>query len=334
MAIKNGVSITLCTFNGKHLLPQTLEHLAKQKLTMPCELILVDNASTDGTKAFADNWWDTHGNDNIAYRSLSQPIPGKSYAQDLAYEHANYECLLICDDDNWLDADYVQRAYDTMQTHPDIGAIGGCSEAVFEKEAPRWFDTYANFYAVGKQSPTSGDITEKEGYLYGAGMMVRKSHWLELKTLGFEHLLSCRKGNALSSGGDTEYCYALRLLGYRIWYDDQLKFKHFMASGRLNLSYLSRLRKAMAYSNFVIHTYRLVLQGKSPSKWKTMQQKLKKQFLKKMYKLGFGNYREKEAAKAYFRDFKLVLFSHQERRQHYQFIRSWVPTEKLQESHF
>ena len=62
-----GVSIVLCTYNGKQRLETTLKHIATQKLTVPCEIIFVDNASTDGTKAFADSWWQTHGNSNITY---------------------------------------------------------------------------------------------------------------------------------------------------------------------------------------------------------------------------------------------------------------------------
>jgi glycosyltransferase involved in cell wall biosynthesis len=328
MTIKKGVSITLCTYNGKKLLVETLEHIVSQKLEIPCELILVDNASTDGTRDFADQWWQVNGHPNIQYRSLEQPIPGKSYAQDLAYEKASYEYILVCDDDNWLDQNYIQLSYELMEANLEIGALGGYSEPVFENRRPEWFDHYKNYYAVGKQSNIDGDITEIEGCLYGAGMVIRKSHWLALRRLGFEHLLSCRKGNELSSGGDTEYCYALQLLGYKIWYDERLSFKHFMTSGRLNFNYLSRLRKAMAYSNFVIHTYRCVSKGVRPSKTHDLKKKLNKKFLSNVFYYFFGNFNQKEVTKAYFRGLKLIIGSHAERMKHYDFIKSWVSNKK------
>ena len=130
--LKKGVSIVLCTYNGKNRLAKTLGHLAAQKLDVPCEIIFVDNASTDGTKAFADTWWATHGTSKITYLSFEQPIPGKSYAQDLGYEKANYNYLLVCDDDNWLCDTYVQNAFDIMESDPTIGALGGWCDAAFE----------------------------------------------------------------------------------------------------------------------------------------------------------------------------------------------------------
>ena len=150
-----------------------------------------------------------------------------------------------------------------MNSNSEIGALGGWCEAVFEESKPKWFDTYARFFAVSKQGVQSGDITNKKGCLYGAGMVMRKSHWLELKQRGFKHVLTCRKGTSLSSGGDTEYSYVLRLLGYKLWFDERLYFMHFMTNGRLHLDYVSRLRKAMTYSNFVLWPYLDCIEGKS-----------------------------------------------------------------------
>ena len=68
-----GISIILCTYNGKSRLEPTLRHLALQRHNIPCELIVVDNASVDGTKEFADTWWHKNGTKNILYRSVRQP---------------------------------------------------------------------------------------------------------------------------------------------------------------------------------------------------------------------------------------------------------------------
>src|SRR5690606_25368384 len=110
---------------------------------------------------------------------------------------------------------------------------------------------------------------------YGAGMVLRKSHNTELKALGFKQLLNDRKGQSLSSGGDTEYCYALRLLGYKMWYDERLYFQHYMTDGRLSLDYVSRLRKAMAHSNFMLWPYLDVLRGHTRTKKDFLKEALK-----------------------------------------------------------
>ena len=326
--MNKGISIIICTYNGKALLVETLCHLRAQQLDVPCEIILVDNASTDGTKTSADTWWQEHGVGNIDYRSFVQPKPGKQYAQELGYEKATYEYLLVCDDDNWLCNTYVQNAFNIMESNQSIGALGGWCEAEFEAEKPEWFDQYAKFFAVSKQGAKSGDITNKKGCLYGAGMVLRKSHWLNLNRLGFEPLLTCRKGNTLSSGGDTEYCYALRLLGYKIWYDERLYFKHYMTKGRMSLDYVSRLRKAMTESNFVVSVYTDELSNKTVNQ-RTFYQRFLKEVRYKLKansrKIFFGNFEEKQLAKIYFRNLKYMLFSFKTYSNNRTSIYKWLP---------
>lgn len=325
--MKNGISIIICTYNGKDRLSDTLLHIANQQLNIPCEVIFVDNASNDGTRNFADEWWKNNGNPKINYSSFQQPIPGKSYAQDLGYEKAHYEYLLVCDDDNWLCEKYVQTAFNIMESHEEIGALGGWCEAEFEGEKPNWFDQYAKYFAVSKQGSANGDITDKKGCLYGAGMVIRKSHWLQLKELGFEHLLSCRKGNSLSSGGDTEYSYALRLLDYKIWYDERLYFKHFMTKGRMNLNYLSNLRKAMTYSNSILWSYLDILKPSERSYKQIFAKGLKgvfKEWAKFIKQLLVDDFEEREIAKEYFRNFYYLVFNTPTYKKNKQFIKSWL----------
>ncbi|MEE4248067.1 MAG: glycosyltransferase, partial [Kangiellaceae bacterium] len=306
-----GVSVVICTYNGRNLLKPTFEHLAKQKVTVPLEIVFVDNASTDGSKSFADQWWSNNIPDFVSYKSYDQPIAGKSYAQDLGYSKAKYEYLLVCDDDNWLSDTYIQTAYDIMDGNSSIGALGGWCEAEFEVSKPLWFDEYARYFAVSKQGAKSGDITKKKGCLYGAGMMIRKSHWVELKSNGFNHMLSCRRGNELSSGGDTEYCFALRLLGYKIWYDSRLYFKHFMTRNRLNLDYLYRLRKSMVYSNFVLIAYKDKLRNKTRNRYNFIKSGLNGfplLYLKKVFDFIFGDEAKQREVKLYFAKLKYLFF--------------------------
>ncbi len=325
--LNEGVSIIVCTYNGKARLTKTLEHLANQKHSCSLEIVLVDNASTDGTKAFADQCWRENGNQDIKYHSYEQPIPGKSYAQELGYKKANYEYLLICDDDNLLNADYVQTAYEIMESNAEIGALGGWCEAMFEETKPEWFDVYQKYFAVGRQSDSSGDITYKKGCLYGAGMVLRKSHWEYLNQLGFKPLLTCRKGNKLSSGGDTEYSYVLRLLGYKMWYDERLYFQHFMPQGRLNLDYVKRIRKAMSESNFVVKVYTDRLKNiklthtSFHNKFKSeIQHKLKSNLRKRL----LGSFEEKEQAKEYFRTLQRLLFGYKDYKKNSSSIDKWL----------
>jgi glycosyltransferase involved in cell wall biosynthesis len=322
-----GVSIVICTYNGTTRLADTLSHLSQQIIRVPVELILVDNASSDGAKHFADEWWKQHGNPKIHYKSFEQPLPGKSYAQEMGYSNSSYEYLLVCDDDNWLAPHYVQTAYEIMNTNDQIGALGGWCEAVFENAKPEWFDTYALFYAVSKQGTKSGDVTHKKGCLYGAGMVIRKSHWKYLNELGFQPLLTCRKGNTLASGGDTEYSYVLRLLGYKMWYDERLYFKHYIPTGRMNLDYVLRIRKAMSTSNFVVSIYTDKLKGKKRTQGGFMREflnQIRHYFLKNLKMYFSSQFDSKERSKEYFRKLKRLLFSYKNYKHNYNSMDTWL----------
>ena len=74
---------------------------------------------------------------------------------------------------------------------------------------PDWFQKFQKNYSAGKQHESSGDITQDNNGLWGAGMVVRKSALDELYKKGYDSLLSDRSKSTLSSGGDIELCYAL-----------------------------------------------------------------------------------------------------------------------------
>lgn len=325
--MKSGVSIIICTYNGRERLEDTLSHLSVQVHSCPAEIIFVDNASTDDSLGFAERWWAEHGSESIPMKTFSQPIPGKSYAQELGYAEASYEYLLVCDDDNWLAPNYVQVAFDVMESDPGIGALGGWCVAAFEAEEPEWFQEQSRYFAVSRQGDESGDITRKKGCLYGAGMVTRKSHWQQLEQLGFKALMSCRKGDKLSSGGDTEHSFALRILGYRIWFDERLRFTHFMTQGRMNLAYLSRLRKAMSESNFLVAPYQDVILGGSEGRGSLARKALrdlKAEGLRRTWDLLFGDYEAKEQSKDFFRLQYFRLFRWKEYIEVRQEIDRWV----------
>jgi cellulose synthase/poly-beta-1,6-N-acetylglucosamine synthase-like glycosyltransferase len=54
-----GVSVVICCYNSSQRLPQTLGHLLAQEceVDLPWEVIVVDNASTDGTAEVARSVW-------------------------------------------------------------------------------------------------------------------------------------------------------------------------------------------------------------------------------------------------------------------------------------
>ncbi len=253
-----GVSVIICCYNSAKRLPETLRHLALQEIPsdIPWEIIVVNNASTDDTEEIAKQEWVKHSS-SVPFKIVDQPEPGLSNARDKGFEVAAYEYCLFCDDDNWLQKDYVKLAFETMESNPMIGAAGGQGEPVVCKEKlTLWKNLNKIGYAVGAQHNASGDITLTKGQVYGAGAIFRRSFYYDIKRNGFISLLSDRKGKQLSSGGDTELCLALVLKGYKIYYSENLKFKHYIPKERISAKYLHRMKKEKEHSRIPISLYR------------------------------------------------------------------------------
>ncbi|MBW3127588.1 glycosyltransferase [Hymenobacter profundi] len=265
-----GVSVLVCTYNGGARITETLSHLARQKvaLGLQWEVILVDNASTDNTLAVATDYWVSSAAP-APLRTYVQPKPGKNYALELAYDEASYSYMCIVDDDNWLAPDYVQNGFDILQSHPEIGLLGGKTAGAFEVEPPAWFKQYQHYYAVGAPVLYDGNIPRPiddgpvVGFeLWGAGLFVRRSIWEEMTALRFESLLSGRKGKDLVAGEDHELSYIARLLGYTVWYSSSLSLTHFMTKSRLTAAYRDQLLHACAIGSLQLLPYKYALLNK------------------------------------------------------------------------
>ncbi|MDO6597684.1 glycosyltransferase [Oceanihabitans sp. 2_MG-2023] len=272
----NGVSVILCCYNSVNRLPETLKHLAHQNVenTVSWEIILVNNNSSDATAKEAISIWKKLG-DPVPLTVVNEKNPGLSFAREKGMAVANYNVFLFCDDDNWLQNDYVKIVFNTFQINPEIGAVGGWCEAVFEADKPEWFDAFAGNFAVGKPATETGCINNTNQYIYGAGMALRKSTIKSLKQKGFKNILTDRKGKQLSSGGDVELIYGLKLINVKVMFQDALFFHHFMPKNRMQWEYLLKLRTSMYWSNFVLHIYLDALKNKKVT-FKFMLNKIKK----------------------------------------------------------
>lgn len=255
--MNKGVSIVICCYNSAKLLPETIRHISKLKIPpcTSCEIVIVDNNSDDNTSDTARELLNKYITSNFTFKILFQPIQGLSAARKMGFENSVNEYILFCDDDNLLSEDYILILTDTLGNNEKIGAAGGESTAVSDVKFPDWFQKFQNSYSSGSQSEIKGDITRTAGAVWGAGMAVRKKALVDLYSKGFTPFLSDRKKESLTSGGDIELCYALRLAGWKIWYEPSLKLQHFIPQQRLNWNYLRKLSRGFGAQKVSLDPY-------------------------------------------------------------------------------
>jgi len=253
---ESGISVLICCYNSSERLPKTLKHLALQEVPshVNWEIILIDNASTDGTATVAEREWAQYGIQNINFTVLSEYTPGKNYAFNTGLHAARFEYILTCDDDNWLNPDYIALAYEIMKADAQVAALGGCG--IFEPELPLTpeIEQLSHYFVNGPQTWVS-----TEHWVYGAGSVYRKSILTDLIASGWQQITTGRKGKSLVCGEDVEICFMFYLTGHKIIADDNLQFRHFVPLKRQKIAYIIDLTFWLSYSHVLMNSYYPIL---------------------------------------------------------------------------
>ena len=260
--MRGGVSIILCTFNGKDRLASTLEAIKKLEPDVPKELVLVDNGSNNGTGEWVQHYFET-GDLGIPCRYIFEAKPGLIYARIAGIKSAAFDLLLFCDDDNALASDYLKLGSRLFQSDVKMGVLGGYGIPVFGGAEPDWLRSYQKSFALGPQAAKSGRLGEVPSHVYGAGSFFRKEPLLGLINSGYRFYLTGRTKTQTISGDDLELCWLMQLIGFDIHYSENLKFFHTMPQSRLTTDYLIKMKSGTASGSALLFTYRYFLRNRN-----------------------------------------------------------------------
>jgi glycosyltransferase involved in cell wall biosynthesis len=118
------VTVILPTYNRAAFLPGAFASLASQTFT-DWDLVIVDDGSTDGTKAIVDEYLKSHDNARYVY----QANRGAYGARNRGVEEATGAYLAFFDsDDLWL-PHHLDRCVTALEQHPEIDWVfGACRQ--------------------------------------------------------------------------------------------------------------------------------------------------------------------------------------------------------------
>ena len=240
-------SILLCVYNAKDRVQSTLQHIID--LDFPknrYELIVVDNASTDGSLEYIKQLI-AHNTSEIQVRFLTESNPGKQHALWKGFGACAGSYVVICDDDNWLKADYLNVADKTIDKlgFPVImgGACSPVPEMAWDLLSPYFF-SHGYWLSIGTLTLQLEDVTKKLGWVIGAGSIIPLSAIEMLESLRFKHETSMSRGLNIQGSEDVELCFALTLCGWRVYSQPELRFSHFIPAYRISESYIQGLKQS------------------------------------------------------------------------------------------
>jgi GT2 family glycosyltransferase len=129
------VSIIVCTHNRRDALAECLRSLLADGSSVERELVVVDNASADGTSALVVDLSQAGGETPVRY--LFEPRLGKSHALNSAVTTARGGLLLFTDDDATVEDGWADALVEPFDD-PHVGAVGGRILAQWPYPPPRW----------------------------------------------------------------------------------------------------------------------------------------------------------------------------------------------------
>jgi glycosyltransferase involved in cell wall biosynthesis len=110
------VSIIIPTYNRKHYIADAIDSCLAQ--TYPnCEIIVVDDGSTDDTEAFLRNRYGGQ------IRYIYQDNQGPAIARNTGIATAKGELIQFCDADDQLVKNKIQRCVDYLLAYPTVAVV-------------------------------------------------------------------------------------------------------------------------------------------------------------------------------------------------------------------
>jgi glycosyltransferase involved in cell wall biosynthesis len=227
----------ICTHNPRaDVIGRCIAALRKQRVEPGrAELLVVDNNSAVPLDVVQLGL----GDFPYPARLVQEPRLGLTEARRTGLRHARGDVAVFVDDDNFLGEDYLRVADEVMALHPEWGGLGGRNLPLTDDPLPGWMDDELLCSLVVRDLGPEPKRFLEDHTPYGAGMVVRREPALAILLGTF--LMSDRIGTKLSSGGDSELCYRLRIQGWPLWYEPRLVLHHYLEPRRLTPAYMERL---------------------------------------------------------------------------------------------
>ncbi len=130
------ITVAICTYNRSESLRKTLASFAACEVPagLEWELLVVDNASTDGTRAAAGEFEGA-----LPLRYIFEPKQGLSHARNRTVdETSGGELLLFTDDDILVERGWIKAYHDAELSRPEADFFGGRVIPFFSGGHPGW----------------------------------------------------------------------------------------------------------------------------------------------------------------------------------------------------
>ena len=231
-------SVIIATHNRAESLRETLASHAKLSTTAECELIVVDNNSSDHTRAVVDQAAKSFPFE-LTY--MFEAEQGKFAALNQALLASRGEIIATTDDDAYVEPDWLDRAAEGLERF-NCDFVGGKVLPVWGGPRPKWLpDRPGMHWAVIALLDLGSDPVEfgANGVPWPLGVNeVTRREAFDRAGL-FDNRLG-RKAGTLRNQANREWHLRARAVGIRGFYIPEMVVHHVIPADRLEKSYFRR----------------------------------------------------------------------------------------------
>jgi glycosyltransferase involved in cell wall biosynthesis len=233
------ISVVVCTYNRAASLAMTLQSLERMSVPpdLDWELIVVDNNSTDNTRAVVMEFLRTSG---LNGRYIFDPRQGLCHARNRGVAEAAGEIIAFTDDDVRVTPDWLRELAGTFREFDCTGVAGKSIPAWNGLAKPAWLVTTGP-YCLSRGPILDFDLGNEAKEIqyppWGLNMAFRKIAFE--KYGGFRTDLDVSGSGGLL-GGDIEFGKRLLHLGHKIAYSPKAIVFHPVEQRRITKNYFLR----------------------------------------------------------------------------------------------
>lgn len=240
------LSIVILSYNVKKLLLDCLASIPKHK---EWEVIIVDNASTDGSDKLAT----INNKTNLGFAA----------GNNVGIKKTNSEYILLLNPDTVVHPKTIETVLKYMQSHPNVGAAtcrvelpDGSLDYSCHRGFPNPWNSLMHFLNISSSYSTKNvpNTIHEIDALTGAFALIRRTVGDQVGWLDEDYFWN---------GEDIDFCYKLKEKGWKVMYIPDVKITHFKGSSA-KATQSTRLRWANNSTDVMRIFYRKHLAPKYP----------------------------------------------------------------------
>lgn len=239
------ITVIICTYNReKYIRPLLDSIVANTMAPSEYEIVLVDNNCTDQTRQVCEHFSASHP--EITFRYVVEPEQGLSAARNKGIREAKGKYLVYIDDDALVDPHYLKDYVDYFEAHPEVMALGGPIEPLYETAEPAWMSPYTKALLTAWMNYGDHPREYPQGRYPGGGNSAYRKEVFD--KVGFYNTDLGRKGGNLMGSEEKDIFDKMHSLGMKVMYIPEPVLHHCIPQAKLEEPYFNRLTCQMGIS--------------------------------------------------------------------------------------